>query len=45
MLYEVITLGREAASAGLPSIALLGFLAAVIAGLWVLFSIWRSGKG
>lgn len=40
-----MTLGREAASAGLPSIALLGFLAAVIAGLWVLFSIWRSGKG
>ncbi len=40
-----LALGREADSAGLPAIALLGFLGAVIAGLWVLFSIWRSGKG
>lgn len=30
---------------GLPSFGLLGFIAAVIGGIWVLFSIWRGGKG
>uniref|UniRef100_UPI000781FFCB ABC1 kinase family protein n=1 Tax=Cupriavidus pauculus TaxID=82633 RepID=UPI000781FFCB len=30
---------------GMPSFGLLGFIAAVIGGIWVLFSIWRGGKG
>jgi ubiquinone biosynthesis protein len=30
---------------GLPSFGLFGFIAAVIGGIWVLFSIWRGGKG
>lgn len=29
---------------GLPSLALFGFFAAVAGGIWVLVSIWRSGK-
>ncbi|NMG49246.1 ubiquinone biosynthesis protein UbiB [Azoarcus communis] len=38
----VMTVEREP---GLPSFGLLGFIAAVIGGIWVLFSIWRGGKG
>ncbi|MBW6494032.1 MAG: ubiquinone biosynthesis protein UbiB [Burkholderiaceae bacterium] len=30
---------------GLPFLGLLGFVATVIGGIWVLFSIWRGGKG
>ena len=30
---------------GLPSFGLLGFLGAAIGGAWLLFSIWRSGRG
>lgn len=41
----VMTVEREPALPGLPSFGLLGFIAAVIGGLWVLFSIWRGGKG
>lgn len=41
----VMTVEREPAMAGLPSFGLLGFVVAVIGGLWVLWSIWRGGKG
>jgi len=41
----VMTVEREPALPGLPSFGLLGFIAAVIGGIWVLFSIWRGGKG
>jgi len=30
---------------GLPLFGLLGFVGAVIGGIWLLFSIWRSGRG
>jgi ubiquinone biosynthesis protein len=40
----VMTVEREPSLPGLPSFGLLGFIAAVIGGLWVLFSIWRGGK-
>lgn len=40
----VITVEREPALPGLPSFGLLGFIAAVIGGVWVLLSIWRGGK-
>jgi ubiquinone biosynthesis protein len=30
---------------GLPSFGLLGFLGAALGGAWLLFSIWRSGRG
>lgn len=29
---------------GLPSLGMLGFIAAVIGGVWVLISIWRGGR-
>ncbi|NTV72429.1 MAG: ubiquinone biosynthesis protein UbiB [Azonexaceae bacterium] len=41
----VMTVERAPALPGLPSFGLLGFIAAVIGGIWVLFSIWRGGKG
>ena len=41
----VVSVGRETSLPGLPSFGLLGFIAAVIGGIWVLFSIWRGGKG
>ncbi|WP_449371439.1 ABC1 kinase family protein [Thiomonas sp.] len=41
----VMTVEREPALPGLPSFGLLGFIAAVIGGLWVLLSIWRGDKG
>lgn len=41
----VMTVEREPALPGLPSFGLLGFIAAVMGGVWVLFSIWRGGKG
>ncbi len=41
----VMTVEREPGLPGLPSFGLLGFIAAVIGGIWVLFSIWRGGKG
>ena len=41
----VMTVEREPALPGLPSFGLLGFIAAVIGGVWVLLSIWRGGKG
>ena len=31
-------------SSGLPTLGLLGFIAAASGGVWVLISIWRSGK-
>lgn len=40
-----MTVDRDTPLSGLPSLALLGFVAAVIGGLVVLVSIWRSGKG
>ena len=40
----VMTVEREPALPGLPSLGLLGFIAAVIGGIWVLLSIWRGGK-
>jgi len=40
----VMTVERTPALPGLPSFGLLGFIAAVIGGIWVLLSIWRSGK-
>lgn len=40
----VMTVEREPALPGLPSFGLLGFIAAVIGGVWVLLSIWRGGK-
>jgi ubiquinone biosynthesis protein len=30
---------------GLPVFGLLGFLGAVAGGAWLLYSIWRSGRG
>ncbi len=41
----VISVVRDPALAGLRTFGLIGFLAAVIGGLWVLVSIWRSGRG
>jgi ubiquinone biosynthesis protein len=40
----VMTKDRSPALPGLPSFGLLGFIAAVIGGLWLLLSIWRSGR-
>ena len=40
----VMTVEREPSLPGLPSFGLLGFIAAVIGGIWVLLSIWRGGK-
>ncbi len=40
----VMTADRSAALTALPSFGLLGFIAAVIGGLWLLLSIWRSGR-
>lgn len=40
----VMTAEREPALPGLPSFGMLGFIAAVVGGIWVLISIWKSGK-
>lgn len=40
----VMTIEHDTALPGLPSFGLMGFIAAVLGGLWVLMSIWRSGK-
>ncbi|MFY7939695.1 MAG: AarF/UbiB family protein, partial [Burkholderiaceae bacterium] len=39
----VMTVGGGPTLLGLPAFGLLGFLGAVIGGLWLLRSIWRSG--
>lgn len=41
----VVTMTRESATSGVPTLALLGFIAAVIGGIAVLISVWRSGRG
>ena len=33
-----------AALAGLATLGLLGFIAAMLGGLWVLISVWRGGR-
>jgi ubiquinone biosynthesis protein len=40
----VMTVDKTPALPGLPSFGLLGFIAALIGGLWLLISIWRSGS-
>lgn len=40
----VMTVDKAPALPGLPSFGLLGFIAALIGGLWLLISIWRSGS-
>lgn len=40
----VMTVDKAPALPGLPSFGLLGFVAALIGGLWLLVSIWRSGR-
>lgn len=40
----VMTADREPALPGMPSFGMLGFLGAVAIGIWLLVSIWRSGK-
>ena len=40
----VITVVRDPALAGLRTFGLLGFVGAVCGGLWILLSIWRSGR-
>jgi len=39
-----MTVVRDPALAGLRTLGLLGFLGAVLGGLWVLVSVWRSGR-
>jgi ubiquinone biosynthesis protein len=39
-----LTVGSGQRLSGLPSFGLLGFIGAVIGGIWVLVSIWRSGS-
>ena len=41
----VMTVGGGPTLLGLPAFGLLGFLAAAAGGAWLLFSIWRSGRG
>ncbi len=40
----VMNVKGEPSLPGLPSLGTLGFIAAVIGGIWLLISIWRSGK-
>jgi ubiquinone biosynthesis protein len=40
----VATVEHRLSGSGMPSFGLLGFIAAVICGLWVLFSTWRGGR-
>ncbi|MCK2088701.1 AarF/UbiB family protein [Thauera aromatica] len=40
----LMTVVRDPALAGLRTFGLLGFLGTVFGGLWVLLSIWRSGR-
>ncbi|MBS0348771.1 MAG: ubiquinone biosynthesis protein UbiB [Proteobacteria bacterium] len=39
----VMTVDKAPSLPGLPSFGLLGFISALIGGLWLLVSIWRSG--
>ncbi|MGB5080384.1 MAG: ubiquinone biosynthesis protein UbiB, partial [Burkholderiales bacterium] len=41
----VMTVGGGPELLGLPLFGLLGFLGAALGGLWLLYSIWRSGRG
>jgi ubiquinone biosynthesis protein len=40
----VLTVERRVSTPGRPSLALVGFIAAVICGVWVLISTWRGGR-
>lgn len=40
----VMNVERVPDESGLPLFGLLGFLGAVLGGVWLLFSIWRSGR-
>ena len=40
----VMTVGRGPVLLGLPLFGLLGFIGAAIGGIWLLISIWRSGR-
>jgi len=40
----VMNVKGEPSLPGLPSLGTLGFIAAVIGGIWLLISIWRSGR-
>ena len=40
----LLTVVSEPALAGLRTIGLLGFIGAVLGGVWVVVSIWRSGR-
>ena len=40
----VLNVDREPAVFGLPALGLAGFVGAVVGGLWLLVSIWRSGR-
>ena len=39
-----MTVGGGPRISGLPAFGLLGFIGAVMGGIWVLASIWRSGR-
>lgn len=40
----MMSVGSDRGLSDLPSFGLLGFIGVVIGGIWVLLSIWRSGR-
>jgi ubiquinone biosynthesis protein len=40
----VMTVGGESEIFGIPALGFLGFVGASLGGIWLLFSIWRSGR-
>lgn len=44
IIGSAIAMNVDPSDAGLPVLGLVGFIGATLGGIWLLFSIWRSGR-
>ena len=44
IIGSAIAMNVDSSDRGLPVLGMLGFVAAALGGIWLLFSIWRSGR-
>ncbi|MGY6587521.1 MAG: ABC1 kinase family protein [Wenzhouxiangella sp.] len=45
IIGSAIAMNVDPSDTGVPVLGLLGFVGAALGGVWLLFSIWRSGRG
>ncbi|MGY6629773.1 MAG: ABC1 kinase family protein [Wenzhouxiangella sp.] len=45
IIGSAIAMNVDPTDTGVPVLGLLGFIGAALGGVWLLFSIWRSGRG